>query len=224
LFLQRGELVKRRIQNAIRQAFFAATVWGGVIGVLCSCAPEVNVRGVHNLNKKYGEELQRWTRGERIYYSLDRIMFVYATYLSPEFRKVFNDQYITFFGMNPEKVDTDLEKVAASTGQGHEFFLYADTPELGWNNLDNRDSVWRVGLWGGSQQPGAEPILIRPFKDRGPNVRAFFPFISDFGRAYLVVFPLEQQNGAPVLEGDGELSVKLSSALGTAIMSWKISK
>jgi hypothetical protein len=212
------------MQSVLKGKVHILVAWGMALSWLCSCAPEINVRSVHNLDKKYEEELLRWTRGDRIYYSLDRIMFVYATYLSPEFRQEFKDQYVRFFGMNPEKIDTDLETVATSTGTGHEFFLFADTPENGWNNLDERDSVWRVGLWGGSQQSGLDPVVIKRFHDRGPNVRAFFPFMNDFGRAYLVTFPTQQTNGEQLPGSDSELSIKVSSALGTAVMSWKVSK
>lgn len=213
------------MQSVLKRNIHALVAWGVALSWLCSCAPEINVRSVRNLDKKYEEELLRWTRGERIYYNkLDRIMFVYATYLSPEFRQEFKDQYIRFFGMNPEKVDTDLEMIATSTGQGHEFVLFADTPENGWNNLDERDSVWRVGLWGGAQQSGIDPAVIRRFHDRGPNIQAFFPFMNDFGRAYLVRFPTQQTNGEPVSGSDSDLSIKVSSALGTAVMSWKVSK
>ena len=213
-----------RTHHVLNGTIYALMVWGVALSWLCSCAPEINVRSVHHLDKKYEEELLRWTRGDRIYYSLDRIMVVQATYLSPEFRQVFRDQYTIFFGMNPDHVDTDLERVATSTGQGLEFFVYADTPENGWNNLDERDSVWRVGLWAGAQPSGIDPVVIRRFRDRGPNARAFFPFINDFGRAYLVVFPFQEQNGMTVSENDSEVSLKVSSALGTAVMSWKVSK
>ncbi len=213
-----------RTQHVVNGTIYALMVWGVALSGLCSCAPEINVRSVHNLDKKYEEQLLRWTRGDRIYYSLDRIMVVQATYLSPEFRQAFQDQYVNFFNMLPEKVNTDLELVATSAGQGREFFLYADTPENGWNNLDERDSVWRVGLWSATQPAGIDPIVIRRFHDRGPNARAFFPFINDFGRAYLVVFPVQEQNGTTVSENDSEVSLKVSSALGTAVMSWKVSK
>lgn len=188
-----------------------------------SCAPELKVRSARNLNKNYETELTRWTRSERIYYNVDRVMYVYITYLSPEFRKAFKDQYLDFFGMPAEKIDTDLEKIATAQAQGYEFFLYADTPENTWNNLDERDSVWRMGLWSGLQ-PAVDPASVRRFKDRGPNIRSFFPFVNDFGRAYWITFPQNQVEGNPVIVDNSDFWIKVSSALGSAVLSWKVSR
>jgi hypothetical protein len=188
-----------------------------------TCAPKHSMRGPGRLDDKYEIQLKQWTEGGRIYHSIDRVMFVYATYLSPEFRQAFGTQYVKIFGIDPGKVDSDLEMIATSVGRGHEFFVFADISNLGWNNFDESDSVWRMALWGSPDQLGVPPVSITRFKGRGPNLKAFFPYLNDFGRSYFVVFPLDQPNGRPVLDPErGMLQIKLASAFGTATMSWKV--
>lgn len=190
-----------------------------------ACAPVANMRGPQQLEEKYERELRTWTRSAQIYHSLDSILVTHAVYLSVEFRQAFGEQYLKIFSIDPSKVDTDLEKIATSVGRGHEFFLFADASHLEWNNLEQKDSVWRLGLWGSNEQLGTPPLDIERFEGRGPNLKAFFPFINQFGISYLVVFPVDQSNSRPVIEPDVDtLTLKLASAYGTATMSWKVKR
>ena len=181
------------------------------------------MRGPQNLDRVYEDMLRKWTVSGQLYHSLDRVLYVHATYMSPAFRQAFGAQYLSIFGIDPGKVDSDLEMIATSVGRGHEFFVFADTTEFSWNNLDEADSVWMMALWGGEEQLGVPPASIHRFRGRGPNLRAFFPYLNEFGRSYFVVFPLDQPNGRPVLEPElGVLTMKLSSAFGSVGMSWKV--
>jgi len=188
-----------------------------------SCDLEPNMRGPQNLDRAYEDLLRKWTVSGQVYHSLDRVLYVHATYMSPAFRQAFGAQYLSIFGIDPGKVDSDLEMIATSVGRGHEFFIFTDTTEFSWNNLDEADSVWMMALWGGEEQLGVPPASIHRFRGRGPNLRAFFPYLNEFGRSYFVVFPLDQPNGRPVLEPEqGALTIKLSSAFGSVSMFWKV--
>ena len=208
-----------RERNKFRVLASAALVLG------LACAPTPSMRGPQKMEQNYERLLKIWTQSEHIYHSLDSILLVHATYLAPEFRQAYGDQYLKIFSIDPGRVDSDLEKIATSIGRGHEFFVFADSGNAAWNNLEEHDSVWRIGLWGGDDQLGVPPISIHPFEGRGPNLSAFFPYLTRFGRTYLVVFPLDQANGKPVLNpANGRLTVKLSSAFGTATLSWKVAE
>ena len=189
-----------------------------------ACAPQPSMRGPQKLDDKYEQELQRWTSSGRIDDSLDRILVVHASYLDLKLRKVFGDQYRNIFGTEPDEVDSDLEMIATSAGRGHEFFLFADVTKESWNNFDEKDSVWRLTLWGGDKEQGVAPISVERFRGRGPNLAAFFPYLNRFGHSYLVIFPAQHKDGSPVLAEDGLLHLKLSSAFGTVSMSWKVNQ
>ena len=82
-----------------------------------------------------------------------------------------------------------------------------------------------MALWGAHDQLGVPPTSIHGFKGRGPNLKAFFPFLNDFGRSYYVVFPLNQENGEPVFDPEhGTFTIKITSAFGKLNMSWKVSE
>jgi len=200
-------------------------LWGILsVGVLFeSCVPEPSMRGLQNLDRNYENKLRQWTVSDHVYNEFDHVLVVHATYLAPEFREAFGTQYLSIFGIDPGKVDSDLEMIATSVGRGHEFFMFADMTNFSWNNLDNLDSVWRMALWGGPDQLGVPPISIHRFKGRGPNLKAFFPYLNEFGVSYYVVFPLDQPNGKPILDPNySSLTIKMASAFGTVNMSWKV--
>ena len=206
----------------VKIAFFGLL---GVFLFLTGCKPTPSMRGPQNLEANYEEQLVNWTTSGRVDYSLDRMLIVYATYLAPTFREAFGSQYLSVFGIDPGKVDSDLEMIATSVGRGHEFFVFADIPHDSWNNLEEADTVWRMALWGGPEQLGVPPMSIHKFRGRGPNLKAFFPYLNDFGRSYLVLFPYNQANGRPVLEPEhGKLTVKLASAFGRVSLSWKVDR
>jgi hypothetical protein len=211
------------IQKVIRPSFCVAGSLLWMCFAACNQGPDM--RGWQNLDRSYEEKIINWTRSGIVYQSLDRVLSVHAIYFSNEMRKAYASQYHTVFGIDPDKVDSDLEMMATFAGKGHEFFVFADTNEFSWNNLDERESVWRLFLGGGDGRVGVSPSSIQRFSGRGPNMRAFFPFVNEFGRAYLVVFPLEQTDGKPLLENAlGQITLRISSAFGTAQMSWQVSR
>ena len=189
---------------------------------LTNCAPRASMRGLQELDEKYENLLRTWTQSGIVHRDLDRMITVHATYLAPEFRKAFGVQYTKIFGIDPSKVDTDLELIATTTGQGHEFFIFADITEDAWNNLDERDAVWRMALWGAPDQAGLPPVSIHKFRGRGPNLKAFFPYIQGFGQSYLVTFPYKQENSEAVISSEESLKIKLASAFGTVELFWKV--
>ncbi|HUU01609.1 MAG TPA: hypothetical protein VM425_09230 [Myxococcota bacterium] len=183
------------------------------------------MRGPQKLDTEYDKQLRRWTISGRVNYSLDNMLLVHATYLAPKLREAFGAQYLKIFGADPGQVDSDLEMIATSVGRGHEFFVFADIPREEWNNLDEKDAVWRMTLWGGTNQLGVLPLSIHKFRGRGPNLMAFFPFSSTFGKSYLVIFPLDQTNGKPVIDPDvGSLTIKMASAFGSVSLAWKVNQ
>lgn len=196
-----------------------------VFASLPACAPKPNMRGPQKLDESYEKQLRKWTESGRVDYSLDNMLIVNATYLAPKLREAFGAQYLKIFGADPGQMDSDLEMIATSVRPGHEFFVFADIPREEWNNLDEKDAVWRMTLWGGKDQLGVPPLSINKFRGRGPNLRAFFPFSSDFGKSYLVVFPLDQTNGKPVLDpAVGTLTMKVASAFGSVSLTWQVNQ
>ena len=76
---------------------------------LTNCAPRASMRGLQELDEKYENLLRIWTQSGIVHRDLDRMITVHATYLAPDFRKAFGVQYTKIFGIDPSKVDTDLE-------------------------------------------------------------------------------------------------------------------
>jgi hypothetical protein len=196
-----------------------------VIALGLHCVPAPNMRGPQQLEATYEHQLQIWTKSSQIYDSLDSILLTHVTYISPDFRSSFINQYVKIFGVDPGN-DSELEKVAtAPDEEGHLFFVFADSAQFEWNNLDSSESVWRLALWGSKSKPGVAPISIKQFYDRGPNLRAFFPFLTQFGKSYLVSFPKNHADGNPILDPEEKvITLRMASAFGSVALAWKVVK
>ncbi len=187
--------------------------------------PQPQMRGLRDVADGYEKQLARWTASGDYFQSFDRVIRVYATYLTDPFRQAMRQQYERVFNIRPQdaRIVSDLEEIANSSPKGHEFFFFVDTSEFTWNDLEARDSVWSVVLWNGDEKPAALAQTARSFRGRGPNLKAFFPYVNDFGRAYYVHFPSVRANGRPIPNPEeNEIIIKLACIYGEVSLTWKV--
>jgi hypothetical protein len=166
----------------------------------------------------YEDVLDSWTEDDKLYDRLDSIMFVFATFHSPEFRKAFLMAHSDVYGPGSETA-SHLTLTDPEAEHEHEFFLSVSTSRVEWNDLDkNKESIWRVTLVG----EGDEVVSGRVEKIRTTaNIRAIYPYVTDFAKTYRVRFPLTTVSGKPILSSKtGQLTMRIASALGACEMIW----
>ncbi len=191
---------------------------------LCACGIKPNLRGLQNLSDDYEQRLTDWTSAGQRYHSLDRVVFAYATYLSRPFREAYVTQYRELFSLDPTRKDNELERIYLANGQGYEFIVFVDAPHYSWNNLDEQNAVFRLVLKSEKDRTGVPPTRVEAFQSQGPNLKAFFPYINDFGRAFLVTFPATRPDSSALVEPGSKLLLAFASAYGTVTMSWRTSE
>ena len=167
----------------------------------------------------YDDVLDDWTREDKLYNLLDSLMFVFATFHSPEFRKAFLLRHADVYGPGSEMA-SHLTLADPEAEQYHEFFLSISTSRIEWNDLDkNKDSIWSVTLVGTDPQDTVAGTVERIRTTA--NIRAIYPFVTDYARTYRVRFPLTTVSGKPILSNSTEqITLRIASALGACEMTW----
>jgi len=167
----------------------------------------------------YERILDDWTREDRLYDGLDSKLFVHSTFHSPEFRKTFLLRHPDVYGRGSETA----RRLALTLPDGVEeieFFFSAFTSDVKWNDFDQEDSIWRVVLKGDETEPvDGQVSRVKTTA----NLRAIYPFITDFSRTYVVRFPRTDAGGMPVISSSSRsIELRFLSALGTAELVWAL--
>lgn len=168
----------------------------------------------------YGEVLDQWTRHDEVYDALESVMFVHATFHSPEFRKVFLLRFPDVYGPGSDEARR-LALTDPSAELFHEFFVSASTSDIRWNDFAKGDeSIWRISLVGeDGESVAGEVERVKPTA----NIQRIYPYITHFARTYLVRFPLTGVNGEPIItRSTSSVRLRIASALGTAEMEWAL--
>jgi hypothetical protein len=166
----------------------------------------------------YEDVLSDWTQDDKLYDRLDSLMFVFATFHSPEFRKAFLLAHADVYGPGSEAA-SHLMLTDPEAEHFHEFFVSVSTSRTEWNDLDkNAGSIWRVTL----VADDGEAVLGMVEKIRvTANIRAIYPYITDFAKTYRVRFPLATVGGKPILSNTTDhITMRIASALGACEMTW----
>ena len=167
----------------------------------------------------YDAILERWTRTDKVYDVLDAKLFVHSTFHSPEFRAAFLIRHQTVYGRGSE-VARRLALTSEGAEDSIEFFFSAWTPDVKWNDFSEPDSIWRVTLEGDDGVPVDGKVLrLKPTA----NLRVIYPYISEWAKTYAVRFPRTNDRGQAVITAASKwFRVKITSALGQAILEWQL--
>ena len=191
---------------------------------LGACASQIPRGVLHGPSRvleptDYDMVLKTWTRSTKIYQGLDSKMFVTATFHSPEFRRVFALAFPEIYGHGGNITRRELVDLTHDIEQYLTFFVSAYTADRKWNDLAKPDSIWRLSLEG-DDDVSVSPTEIIPVKIDA-NLRAVYPYIGRFDKAYLVRFKLaDPMNRLVIKSSSDHFKLKVVSALGKANLVW----
>jgi hypothetical protein len=166
----------------------------------------------------YSKVLKKYHRhGEK--YSWDTLhenIFWDVIYQSMEFREAYERQYGKYYKLTPAEIATRIEEERQDAEAGDEFLVILNTYSKVWNDLDSKDSIWRLRLLVGNDSIAPESIKkIKPT----PIDATFYPFILPWEKVYRVVFP---RGSVPAENSDFRLS--LYGVKGQETLTWNLSK
>lgn len=157
--------------------------------------------------RAYLELLERYTDRRAIYDGLDTRMFAAATLQAPAFVEARVRRRGSFRAQPQSEVEAELAAERAALQGVQAVFLGVHLNDPKYDDLDRRDSIWRLALLSG----GAElaPQSIRRVGRADLAMRAIYPYLGDFWVGYEVRFPA-------TLPAGEKLVLKIASALGKA--------
>lgn len=163
----------------------------------------------------YQAVLNRYSGHREIYQGFDTELFSAATYQSWPFRQARLARETEFLHWTPDVVARETQREQAENAQYVEFFFGAHTNDFKFDDFDARNSIWRVVL----VTPAGQVLPSEIFRvgRADLNIRAYYPYMSDFWTGYRIRFPRTLANGEPAIPpGTDTVVLLISSSLGTA--------
>jgi hypothetical protein len=164
----------------------------------------------------------RWTRHGKLWRDIGTVIELWATFKSWDFRQAYIERYAEVYGLPDAERATLKQAQLEAQRAGYELHVTVQTGNYKWNDLDQKDSPWKVTLVDGA---GAEiaPKSIELQKLPELYEMEFFPNRTDFSRTYLIRFP----RGAAEAEGrafrgpaSGRVTLRVSGPLGRLEVAW----
>jgi hypothetical protein len=156
----------------------------------------------------YQQTLERHSQAMGVYDNLDTRVFFRATWQAPAFVEARVRREALFKAMPADEQAARLEAERARLADATEFFVAVHANEYRYDDLDKRDSMWRVVLVAGGQETKA--VSIERLGRTNTELRSYYSYLESFWVGYRVRFP--RRDFAP-----GErFTLKLASAVGLA--------
>lgn len=171
----------------------------------------------------YREGLSAFTRHQSLYQGLERRLIWAATLESLPFRRLKLEAFASIRRLTAAELSDLLAQEGREAEEFFDFFVGFFTESPSWNDLDASDSMWRTELLV-DESTVVLPLEIQRIARPNPNVRALYPYLGSFSRAYRVRFPRKGEGGVPLVgPGATTLTLRVSSAVAHGHLSWPTS-
>lgn len=178
--------------------------------------------GFRLTDRTYRQYLERYTRHQNLYQGLQRRLIWAATFEAPRFRAIRSEAYASIRRMTDAELQALLVEERRASEDFLDFFVGFFTEQFAWNDLDEEDSIWRVDLLVDGARV-LRPISIRRVVNPDPNIRALYPYLGAFSRAYRIRFPRSDEKGNPLVGPDARrITLRVSSAVAHGELSWPV--
>jgi len=148
------------------------------------------------------------SRRALVYDQFQERAIVTATYLSPAVREARARRMGEWLGWTQKELDKRLEAEASEGAKYDDFLLAFFAADRKSNDLDSRDSVWRLAirLDTGDEVVSHDATAL----DLDATLTSLFPYVSPFDTVYRVRF--NRVPGGPL--ADRRFTLEIASALG----------
>ena len=168
----------------------------------------------------YSSVYERWTRHAKLVRDVGTVIEAWATYKSWDFRQAYVANYASLYDLSDTDRATLLRAQLDASRASHEFHVAVQTTTEKWNDLERKNSPWRVTLLDAT---GAElgPTSIQVVKLPELYESQFFPSRTEFTRTYEIGFARTGGGGQPMAgPGGGRLILRFASPMGRIELVW----
>jgi hypothetical protein len=163
---------------------------------------------------------ENWTRHAKLVRDVGTVIEAWGTYKSWDFRQAYVAQYSGAYRLSDSARTTLLRSQLDTSRANHEFHVAVQTTTDRWNDLDRKNTPWRVTLL---DADGAElgPMSIQVVKLPELYESQFFPSRTEFTRTYEISFARAGSGGPPVsVPAKGRLVLRFASPMGQIELAW----
>lgn len=160
-----------------------------------------------------------WTRHAKLVHDVGTVMEIWATFKSWDFRQAYMAKYAKAYDLPEGERETLAKGQQDAARSVYEVHVVAQSTTDKWNDLERRNSPWRITLLDGT---GAElsPASIKVEKFPELYESEFFPSRTPFSKTYTVRF-LHPEGDAFVGPVSGRVILRLDSPLGKVEAIWE---
>jgi hypothetical protein len=185
---------------AARSATVAAVAMGAVLVAGCGTWYTGLQAPTGEVSDAYADALHAHTRKGWRSQGVERVVSATATLQAPAFLEARRAEQARLMGVplvEAGEIRHDLPLEVPGTA----VLLFIEAVEPAWERLDRAESVWHFHL----EVDGVRhaPTAIRRVDERDATVQHLFPYVSRFGRAWMLFFPVDHVGAAPVLHMSG---------------------
>jgi hypothetical protein len=169
----------------------------------------------------YPDVYERWTRHDKVLHDVDTALEVWATYKSDEFREAFVAHYAEAYALEDGERERLRQTQREASAASYDFMVTAQSSSYPWNDIEKKNSPWRVSLLDGA---GHALVPDELTFERLPDLfeREFYPAKTPFTKTYTIRFnrPSEHDDGF-VGERSGSLTLRLAGPFGHVDLVWR---
>ncbi len=161
------------------------------------------------------EDVAHNTRTEKVYRDLDTILVADVFFYDQRIKRDFINAVRGEGRIDQAQADAMLAESAAKEAKEVEFLAGVYTGDKRWNDLEKKDSMWKVAL---QTADGAwiAPAEITRLKLDKMQDAWLFPFLTEWKFIYRISFPRE------ALAGMQSYTLRFTSVVGEAAFTWDL--
>jgi hypothetical protein len=199
----------------------AAVAFSGCTHAVATSKPVDFSAAKHDYRSSdYPVVFQNWTRHARLVQEVGTVIEAWGTYKSWDFRQAYIAKYSEVYDLPDHDVSELLQEQLEASRNSFDFHIAAQTTNDRWNDLERKNSPWRVTLL---DDDGTElsPSAIRVVKLPELYETQFFPDRTEFTRSYEISFtrPSGGQPFAPA--GNKQLTLRIAGPMGRIELVWE---
>ena len=206
-------------RRALGSALACAAV---LVGCAQSASKPVNFSDAtrNYRSSDYSSVYESWTRHAKLWREVGTVIEAWATYKSWDFRQAYVSYYASVYDLSDSDRATLLRSQPDASRASHEFHVAVQMTTDKWNDLERKNSPWRVTLLDAS---GGElgPTSIQTVKLPELYESQFYPSRTEFTRTYEISFARTGSGGQPFSgPASGRLILRFASPVGRIELVW----
>lgn len=168
----------------------------------------------------YPTVYRNWTRHARLVQEVGTVIEAWGTYKSSEFRQAYIAKYSSVYDLPDHDRSTLTKEQLEASRSTFDFHVSAQTTSDRWNDLERKNSPWRVTLL---DEAGTElsPTFIRAVKLPELYESEFFPARTEFTRSFEISFARPTDGQAFAATGNKQLILRIAGPMGRIDLVWE---